>query len=70
MFVCDECILNYYVHFDDGWSLIKNPQRFTARSLGPCEDCGKVKSCIDVPHSRYAHKDSVYAKGILGAATE
>lgn len=39
MFYCDKCRTNY------SW-----PESLT-RSLGPCESCGRVASCNDVPSS-------------------
>lgn len=61
MFICRDCITEYYIHFDNGWAMVSR-DRLTATSHGPCEHCRKVATCIDVPHGKYAHKDSIYAK--------
>lgn len=40
MFLCEDC-------YSDGWAWMIYPV-----STGPCENCGKRKSCVDVPHNQ------------------
>lgn len=49
MFVCEECIKNYDV--DDPLDVF-----LMMGSHGPCEDCGKVRDCYDLPHDSYKPK--------------
>lgn len=64
MFMCKTC-------FDE---TTKNRGLFLAVSTGPCEDCGKVSTCADVPSDisiRYAPPDiTVKVTDIYGVDIE
>jgi hypothetical protein len=51
MFVCEECLKSYKPVFDVGF-----------RSRGPCECCGKVRTCSDIPCTRLELKDKPEGK--------
>lgn len=56
MFICDECIDNYYIDGD----LARITYAF--RSHGQCEDCKQIKNCYEIPSGHYAHKDSLFGE--------
>ena len=64
MFVCRNCVKNYFIRYDDGWAKWNDKKwdDFLGKSYGNCEDCHEVTTCLDIPHSRYAHKESQFAK--------
>lgn len=43
MFICEKCLENY-TNFA------------ISISRGPCEDCGKVGNCVDIPSSQLVFK--------------
>jgi len=62
MFICKECAKEFYIHWADGWFIWREDffNRFP-QSLGVCEaGCQTRTLCVDIPSSRYSHKDSVY----------
>ncbi len=63
MFVCVECAKDYWIRYDTGYAMF-NPDTFlgSPSSYGPCAKCKETKPCYDLRPSRYAHKDSQYAK--------
>jgi hypothetical protein len=56
MFICDDCINNYYIDGDLTRLL------YASRSHGLCEDCKRSKDCYDIPSGNYAHKGSVFGE--------